>query len=273
PVWDECRKDEHELSSSSSNTSSSAAIWSSSLADVRNYPLAFFLQFFNNHGLLDLVNRPQWFTLIGGSSTYIPHFRERISGAVRVSAGVERVSRDGNGVHIAVTGGQTERYDKVVLACHSDQALAMLEAPTDAEQRVLGAIGYHENRVILHRDASALPKTKLARASWNYRLATDDTTAPSVTYSMNILQCLPDTAPEFCVTLNPNHPIRDEDILGEYQYSHPQFSVDMIAAQNQRDAICGVDNIYYCGAYWYNGFHEDGVRSAFDVCEKLGCPA
>ncbi len=250
-----------------------AAIWSSSLADVRDYPLAFFLAFFNNHGLLDLSNRPQWYTLIGGSSSYIPHFQSQVSGETRVGSAVTRVVRDSAGVRIDTAAGEGEHYDDVVLACHSDQALAMLDNPTDAEARVLGAIPYSENRVILHRDESALPRKPLARASWNYRLGADESTAPAVTYSMNILQCLPEGAPPFSVTLNPNHPIDDDKILGEYRYAHPQFGVGMIDAQAKRSDICGVDRVHFCGAYWYNGFHEDGVRSALDVCERLGCAA
>ncbi|MEM7376676.1 MAG: FAD-dependent oxidoreductase, partial [Pseudomonadota bacterium] len=250
-----------------------AAIWSSSLADVRDYPLPFFLQFFENHGLLDLTNRPQWFTLVGGSSSYIPHFTDTISGDIRVATGVARVARTADGVRLVTETGQTADYDRVVLACHSDQALGLLDAPNEAEQRVLESIPYRENRVILHRDEAALPATRLGRASWNYRLGADETTPPSVTYSMNILQCLPEGAPQFCVTLNPNHAIREESVLGEYSYAHPQFGVDMMAAQAQRGDICGVDRIHYCGAYWYSGFHEDGVRSALDVCEQLGCPA
>ncbi len=248
-----------------------AAIWSSSVADVRDYPLAFFLQFFENHGLLDLRDRPQWYTLIGGSSTYIPHLQSKVSGQVRVSQAVTRVARVPDGVRVDTVAGEGELYDDVILACHSDQALALLDAPSDAESRILNAIPYSENQVILHRDESALPGRRLARASWNYRLGADEHTAPSVTYSMNILQRLPESAPEFCVTLNPNHPIDESKVLGEYRYSHPQFGVGMVDAQSKRAEICGVDRVHFCGAYWYNGFHEDGVRSAVDVCARLGC--
>lgn len=169
-------------------------------------------------------------------------------------------------------------FDDVIFACHSDQALKILNLSSftpqnaDTTQQVLGAIPYAMNDVVLHSDTSILPKRKLAWASWNYRLKGADTeqVAPAaVSYNMNILQHL-DTEKTFIVTLNDRESIAPDKIIGEYRYAHPQFSLDMVAAQQRRTEICGKDNIHYCGAYWYNGFHEDGVRSALDVCERFG---
>lgn len=170
------------------------------------------------------------------------------------------------------TSGAQAIFDHVIFACHSDQALAMLDTPTDAQQAVLGAIGFAENDVLMHKDTNQLPKRKLAWASWNYRLkddADEEERPASVTYDMNILQRL-DAANTYCVTLNNTDEIDTSAVLGSYQYAHPQFSEVMVNAQQRRSQICGVDNLHFCGAYWYNGFHEDGVHSALDVCERFG---
>ena len=159
----------------------------------------------------------------------------------------------------------------MVLACHSDQALRMLGSPSPAQQEILSAIPYAANDVILHKNKDQLPKRKLAWASWNYRLndeANEEQQPASVTYNMNILQKL-DAKNEYCVTLNKND-ITASDIIGQYSYAHPQYSEAMVKAQQRRLEICGQDGLHFCGAYWYSGFHEDGVKSALDVCARFG---
>ncbi len=249
-----------------------AAIWSASLAQTRQFPLTFFLQFFNNHGLLNISDRPQWYTIKGGSSTYIPPLTASFKDKIKLSCGVTNVKKDGDMWQVTDTSGAQATFDHVVFACHSDQALAMLDVPTAAHQEVLGAIGFAQNDVVMHKDTNQLPKRKLAWASWNYRLKDDageEERPASVTYDMNILQRL-DAANTYCVTLNNTDEIDRSAVLGSYQYAHPQFSEVMVNAQQRRSQICGVDNLHFCGAYWYNGFHEDGVHSALDVCERFG---
>lgn len=249
-----------------------AAIWSASLAQTRQFPLTFFLQFFNNHGLLNITDRPQWYTIKGGSSTYIDPMIQDFREKIRTSCGVKHVERAGEKWVITDATGEQSTFDEVVFACHSDQALAMLKHPTDVQREILGAIPYTPNDVVMHKDIGQLPDRRLAWASWNYRLkedATEESRPASVTYDMNILQCLT-AKTEYCVTLNNTAEIDTASILGEYNYSHPQYSAPMVKAQQRRQEICGVDHLHFCGAYWYNGFHEDGVRSALDVCKRFG---
>ena len=248
-----------------------AAIWSASLEQTRAFPLKFFLQFFNNHGLLNITNRPQWYTLKGGSSSYITPLTAGFKDRIRLLSAVRRVEKRDH--RWAVKTQNDERYfDQVIFACHSDQALKMLAHPSAAHQQILGNIPYANNDVVLHTDTDQLPKRKRAWASWNYRLTEDknEARAPAtVTYDMNILQRLSsDTT--FCVTLNNTAEIRPGKILGKYQYAHPQYSRKMVNAQRRRSEICGRDNLHFCGAYWYNGFHEDGVKSALDVAKRFG---
>ncbi|NMH58904.1 NAD(P)/FAD-dependent oxidoreductase [Alteromonas ponticola] len=250
-----------------------AAIWSSSLAQAEKFPLQFFLQFFNNHGLLNINHRPQWRTIAGGSSQYIEPLIKPFADNIKLSTAIAQVETTNEGVILIDDARNQYQFDDVVLACHSDQALSMLKNNNAAYQDILGSMQYANNDVVLHTDTSLLPDRKLAWASWNYRLKQNEnrvSSAPaSVTYNMNILQRL-DTSKTFCVTLNDSASIKPETILGSYCYSHPQFSQKMIQAQLRKEEICGKQNIYFCGAYWYNGFHEDGVRSALDVCKKFG---
>ncbi len=248
-----------------------AAIWSASLEQTKAFPLAFFLKFFNNHGLLNITDRPQWFTIKGGSREYIKPLTATFADKIKLNCPVTKVRRTEKGIEVTSQQGDITVVDDVVFACHSDQALRMLESPTDEQKAVLGAIPYADNDVVLHTDTEQLPKRKLAWASWNYRLngtAEEQARPAAVTYNMNILQRLT-TPTTFCVSLN-SPKIDQEQVLGQYRYAHPQFSETMVAAQNKRQSICGVDNMHFCGAYWYNGFHEDGVRSALDVCKRFG---
>lgn len=249
-----------------------AAIWSSSLEQTRRFPLTFFLQFFNNHGLLNITDRPQWYTIKGGSSQYIGPLVSEFESKIKLSTGVESVCRQGDKWKVIDSQNNSALYDDVVFACHSDQALKMIDAPSEAHTAVLGNIPYASNDVVMHKDVGQLPKRTLAWASWNYRLKEDESEEmrpASVTYNMNILQRF-DVQDTYCVTLNNTSAILPSSILGKYHYAHPQYSADMVKAQQQRSTICGVDNLHFCGAYWYNGFHEDGVRSALDVCERFG---
>ena len=245
-----------------------AAIWSMSLADMLDFPLQFFVRFFKNHGLLSVSNRPQWYVVKGGSSAYIEPLTRRFADAIRLNCPVQRVERDAEGVTVHSAAG-SERFDKVVFACHSDQALAMLAAPSQAEQDILGALRYADNEVVLHRDTRLLPSRRLAWASWNYRLGGPRQQPAAVTYNMNILQGL-DAAQTFCVSLNQSAAIDPAQVIARYTYAHPQFSLAGFAAQARVDELQGPQHSYFCGAYWANGFHEDGVVSGLRVARALG---
>lgn len=245
-----------------------AAIWSMSLADMLTFPLQFFVRFFKNHGLLSVNDRPQWRVVAGGSRSYVAPLTASFAERIRLSCPVQKVERDAEGVTLHSARG-TERFDKVVFACHSDQALALLAAPSEAEWTILGALRYASNDVVLHTDTRLLPDRPLAWASWNYRLGGPSEQPAAVTYNMNILQGIrSDTT--FCVSLNQTAAIDPAKILGRYRYAHPQFSLAGIAAQARWQELCGVQHSYYCGAYWANGFHEDGVVSALRVARAFG---
>ncbi|BDY04808.1 FAD-dependent oxidoreductase [Ferrimonas sp. YFM] len=246
------------------------AIWSSSIQGMQAFPLLFFVRFFNHHGLLNISNRPQWYVITGGSREYIAPMIRGIEDRIRLSTPVKAVRRLGDKVHLELADGTKESFDEVVLACHSDQALALLADATDQEKQVLGAIPYKNNQVILHNDTSLLPDNRRAWASWNYRLDRDPTLPARVTYNMNILQGLPDDAPTFCVTLNQGDDIDPKKVIRTFNYAHPVFNKESLAACQQRDSICGHNHTHFAGAYWHNGFHEDGVRSALEVCSRFG---
>ena len=245
-----------------------AAIWSMSLADMLDFPLQFFVRFFKNHGLLSVNNRPQWCVIEGGSSRYIEPLTRSFREQIRLNCPVHLVERDAEGVIIYSAAG-TEAFDKVVFACHSDQALALLGDPSQAEREILGALPYADNDVVLHTDTRLLPERELAWASWNYRLSGDTQTQAAVTYDMNILQGI-DSATTFCVSLNQTSMINPLKILARYTYAHPQYSLAAVAAQARWKELNGTRHTWYCGAYWANGFHEDGVVSALRVAEAFG---
>ncbi len=247
-----------------------AAIWSSSLADMRAFPLYFFVRFFHHHGLLTLRNRPQWYVIPGGSSSYIAPLCQGFEDKIHVNTPVEQVLRENNRVKIKVAGQQWQHFDEVIFACHSDQAQALLGDISSAEQAILGTIDYQQNQVVLHRDRNLLPRNKRAWAAWNYHLSRDNNCPAAVTYNMNILQNLPADAPLFCISLNQNEAIAADKILQQFTYAHPVFNRATIDAQQRRGEICGHHHTHFAGAYWYNGFHEDGVKSALDVCARFG---
>ncbi|CAI8738945.1 FAD-dependent oxidoreductase [Pseudomonas sp. IT-P2] len=245
-----------------------AAIWSMPMAEMLNFPLQFFVRFFENHGLLSVSNRPQWQVIEGGSSAYIAPLTASFKERIRLNCPVGRIDRDAHGVVIHSPAG-IERFDKVVLACHSDQALRLLGNPDKVEREILGALPYADNEVVLHTDTRLLPTRKRAWASWNYRLGGAGHTRAAVTYDMNILQGL-QSGTTFCVSLNQSAGITPSKVLARFTYAHPQFSLAAVTAQQRWAEIDGAQHTHYCGAYWANGFHEDGVVSALRVAASFG---
>lgn len=246
-----------------------SAIWSASTADMKAFPLQFFVRFFKNHGLLSVGDRPQWHVIRGGSCAYLEPLIQRFKTSIQLSTPVESIVREQDSVLLTNQQGLNERFDEVVIAAHSDQALTMLADPSISEQSVLGRIAYRENDVVLHTDQSLLPRNKSVWSSWNYRIKTQERSLPVLTYDMNILQGI-EAPVEFCVTLNDTDSIDPEKIIGQYRYAHPMFNMDAINAQKQWADVNGVNRTWFCGAYWHNGFHEDGVKSALRVAEKFG---
>ncbi|MBT8766572.1 NAD(P)/FAD-dependent oxidoreductase [Metapseudomonas boanensis] len=245
-----------------------SAIWSISRAQMLDFPLQFFVRFFHNHGLLSINNRPQWRVIEGGSRSYIEPLCAGFRSGLRLNCAVQRASRDVDGVRLLSAAGW-ERFDKVVFACHSDQALALLETPSVHERKVLGALTYASNEVLLHTDDSLLPKRRKAWASWNYRLGGPPESPATLTYNMNILQGL-EAPVTFCVSLNQGAAVDPAKVLARFEYAHPQYSQAAIAAQACRESLQGHQHSYFCGAYWGNGFHEDGVVSALKVAAHFG---
>ena len=245
-----------------------SAIWSATQGAMLDFPLEFFIRFFKNHGLLNVVNRPQWRVIKGGSNAYIAPLIKSFEEKIKLNSPVVNVIRHGTKVEI-ITDTTSELYDDVVIACHSDQALTMLSDATPVERAILSAIGYQKNDVVMHTDTSLLPRRKSTWSSWNYLLQNDNIQMPILTYSMNILQGI-ESDVEFCVTLNATDKINPQKILGRYEYAHPVFSQAAVQAQEQWQNINGVNLTWFCGAYWFNGFHEDGVNSALRVVNALG---
>ncbi|MHA6195810.1 NAD(P)/FAD-dependent oxidoreductase [Pseudomonas wadenswilerensis] len=245
-----------------------SAIWSMSRGDMLGFPLQFFVRFCRNHGLLSVNHRPQWRVIEGGSRSYVEPLCRSFIGRIRLECPVARVERDEQGVTLFSTDGP-ERFDKVVFACHSDQALALLDAPAANERDILGAIRYASNDVVLHTDTRLLPQRRKAWASWNYRLGDDAQVPAALTYDMNILQGI-DAPVTFCVSLNQTALVDPGKIIARFDYAHPQYSLAAVAAQARHAELLGPRHSYFCGAYWANGFHEDGVLSALRVAEQFG---
>lgn len=247
-----------------------AAIWSSSLAQMEAFEFQFFVKFFYNHGLLNITDRPQWYVIPNGSRSYLTPLCQPFSHNIHVNANIKAITRTTNGITIQFDDAPEQYFDEVVIACHSDQALALLSDASDDESNVLSAMPYKANSVVLHTDTAMLPKRKKAWASWNYLLSDNREADASVTYNMNILQGIESTH-TFCVTLNQKQAIEPSKILKEFTYHHPVFSLQSCQAQQQRELICGKRNTHFAGAYWHNGFHEDGVKSAIDVAKRFDC--
>ena len=247
-----------------------AAIWSTPANKVLDMPAYFFIKFFYNHGMLEIINRPKWWVIKDGSSAYIKKIIKGFESKINLSSPIRTVSRLDNGIEIETANSKKPlMFDAVVFVTHSDQALGMLKDPTEKEKDILSSIPYQKNEVLLHTDSSVLPKRKLAWASWNYQLDSNPESPVVLTYNMNILQSL-DCDETFCVTLNDHQSVDKSKVLKKITYHHPLFTVKGIEAQKRKLEISGVNNTYYCGAYWHNGFHEDGVASAIEVCKHFG---
>ena len=247
-----------------------AAIWSSSLSQMEDVEFTFFVKFFHNHGLLNIADRPQWYVIPQGSRSYLTPLCEPFKKNIKLSADILAITRSNGKVQVHFTDRPSEIFDDVVIACHSDEALTLLDDASKDECEVLAAMPYRANSVVLHTDKNLLPKRKKAWASWNYQLSNDRDKAASVTYNMNILQGIK-SKHTFCVTLNQKEDIDPKEILREFTYHHPIFSAHSVKAQKQRPLICGVNHTHFAGAYWHNGFHEDGVRSAVEVAKRFDC--
>lgn len=247
-----------------------AAIWSSSIDDMNYFPLRFFIQFFHNHGLLNISNRPQWYVIPGGSRNYLAPLTKSFEKHIHLNSTITKVTRHDDCVQIHFADNSIQVFDDVVFACHSDQAMTMLDDISAQERQVLGDIPYQANQVVLHTDETILPKNKRAWASWNYQLTGDQSRPACVSYYMNRLQGL-NSFHHFCVTLNQTELIQQEKIIQQFEYHHPVFNLRSMAAQQKRSSICGKNRTHFVGAYWYNGFHEDGVKSALDVAQRFDC--
>ncbi len=245
-----------------------SAIWSTKAKSMMDIPALFFIRFFNNHGLMQVKNRSGWWVIKGGSREYVKIMIAKFDSKIRLNTAVESISRSENKIIIQVLGKE-EIFDAVVIATHSDQALQLLSDSTQQEMEVLSALPYQSNEALLHTDSSVLPKRKNAWASWNYNLDQEVDQPMAMTYNMNILQTL-NTNETYCVTLNNNDLVDSNKILKTLYYEHPQFTPEGISAQKRKHEISGINNTYYCGAYWRNGFHEDGVVSALEVCGHFG---
>ena len=248
-----------------------AAIWSCPQGQIARFPAVSFLRFFANHGLIKVADRPQWQTVEGGASTYMHRLIGDLRGRAVAGAPVRRVQRHAGGVTLIFADGTRASFDDVVLACHSDQALALLDEPSPTERMLLGAIPYQANRVLLHTDPALMPRERRVWSSWNYLSDTCAHSAHtvSVTYWMNSLQRLP-TEKQYFVSLNPLREPRADSIVGEFEYDHPVFNAGALEAQRQLHCIQGRARTWFAGAWTGYGFHEDGIRSGVEIAQALG---
>ena len=246
-----------------------AAIWSAGPGSFRQFPARYFVEFFENHGFLNISDQPQWRVIKGGSRNYIGPITRPFAARVRLNRPVVAVTRSPDKVGVTTADGRSDDYDHVVIATHSDQALAMLADPSATERAVLGPIGFQENQVVLHTDTSVLPSKRAAWASWNYLTPKRASDRVALTYNMNMLQGL--DAPEtFCVSLNIGDRIDPAKIIRQFVYHHPVYTPESLLARRRHAEISGVNSTFFCGAYWGYGFHEDGVNSALAVCRAFG---
>ncbi len=245
-----------------------AAVWSADPEAIWEFPLGFLAEFLENHGQLQLRDRPQWRTIEGGSRVYVERLLERFGGRVLAGTPVHALERRADGIRVMAGGRDHELFDQVVVATHSDQALAMLAEPTGAERRVLGSIRYQPNEAVLHTDASLMPRRRRAWASWNFHLGEPGAERTAVTYWMNNLQHL-EAERDYFVTLNLGERIEAGSVIETIPYAHPVITHESVAAQARWSEISGADRVHYCGAYWRWGFHEDGCWSALRACEPL----
>jgi predicted NAD/FAD-binding protein len=245
-----------------------SAVWSSDPEQMWDFPASFMAEFFENHGMFSLRDRPRWRTVSGGSISYVEAITAPWRDRIRLRAPVRGIERLGEGVRIEADGCESEDFDQVVIATHSDQALALLADPSEAEREILGAIPYQRNEAVLHTDASLLPRRRAAWSSWNFHLAAEPARGTTVTYWMNNLQRL-HSERQLLVTLNRSEEIDPEKVLRRFSYEHPVYTAEGVSAQARHGEISGIRNTHFAGAYWGWGFHEDGVLSAIRACKRI----
>jgi predicted NAD/FAD-binding protein len=241
-----------------------SAVWSMSLDSIRSFPALTLLRFFHNHGMLGINTHPKWKVIRGGSHKYIPLLTAPFKKRIYLDAAIQSVSRQENGVTLHFEDRPAMAFDQLVLACHGDQVLPLLEQPTAAERDVLGKFKTSRNVASLHTDSSLLPRHSAARASWNYNLGFTGKNSVTLTYHMNRLQSLK-TEEDYCVTLNGEDAIDGTKVLRKIVYHHPLYTQEAVRAQCRWREISGRNRTHYCGAYWFYGFHEDGLNSALRV--------
>jgi len=242
-----------------------ASLWSCSAAQFCTFPMRFVIEFLLNHRMLQVDGRPVWKTVRGGSRQYVRRLVSRLKADIRLQTPVTRVRRAGPGVELRLENGNTERFDEVVMACHADQSLALVDEADGLEHDVLVRFPYQPNEVVLHTDIRLLPAREAAWASWNYRIPRRARSKVAVTYNMNMLQGI-ESDRTYCVSLNPGSEIDPSKVIRRFRYQHPLFTSGRSAAQSHHGELVRRRGISYCGAYWGYGFHEDGVRSALSVC-------
>lgn len=245
-----------------------AAVWSADPSRFAGFPARSLFAFLSHHGLLSVGDRPQWRTIPGGSRVYVDAVAARFGGEIRLASPVDSIRRTGDGVEVAAAG-RVDRFDRVILATHSDQALALLADPTPVEQKVLGSVGYQPNRATLHTDTSVLSHQRRAWSAWNYERRSADQRTATLTYDLTALQHLPGSR-RYLVSLNCDDRIDPNSVIASFEYAHPVFDGDAIDAQRRFEEIDGLDRIHYCGAWWGYGFHEDGMVSGLRVCHRIG---
>ena len=246
-----------------------SAVWSTSLERVEEFPAATLVRFFLNHGFLGFFTQAEWRTVSGGSATYIPPLTAPYRDRIVLSAKLDRVWRDADGVTVRAEGRPEERFDEIVFACHGDEVLPLLTNATREEKEVFAAFRTTRNPTVLHTDTSVLPRRRGAWASWNYRRIEGERRRVCVTYHMNRLQRL-SAREDYCVSLDADGLVDESRVLRRLVYDHPLFTREAVAAQRRWSEVSGMNRTHYCGAYWGYGFHEDGLNSALRVAERLG---
>jgi predicted NAD/FAD-binding protein len=244
-----------------------AAIWSTPSEEIQDFPTRTFLQFFKNHGLLGVTTQHQWLTVSNGSVNYVDKVKEHISGSIILNSDVISIKRNKKGVELYHENGHISYYDKVILALHAPDALSLLEDASENEKDILSSFSYKKNNAVLHNDSNALYPDKNIYAAWNYK-NNEDADSVTLSYWINRLQNI-QSPKDYFVSLNETDAI--DHVIEKISYEHPQFNVEAIRAQGLRDMINGTNNTYYAGAYWRNGFHEDGLWSANTIAKEFGC--
>jgi predicted NAD/FAD-binding protein len=248
-----------------------AAIWSTPTMQIHAFPAGPFLHFFRNHGLLSLRNRPLWRTVVGGSHAYVKAFAKDFKGSLHLDSAVQGVHREAGLVRLTFPDGEAQTFDQVVIATHADQALRLLQDPTELEQELLSPWRYQQNHTVLHTDSSLLPKQRQAWAAWNFTREekTEGDRPVYVTYYMNRLQGLK-AQNDYCVTLNRHEAFKPDTVIAEMDYHHPLYSFDAMATQSKLPQLNGCKQTFFCGSYFGYGFHEDAVKSGVDVAKAFG---